>query len=108
MSLVNDVLRPTLALILATTVANCNEGCGPYMSPAAAYAQEAGYCNTKADEGERFCLGVPLEQIRSCREGVDDRWRGCMNMVNNKYGRYTSEGGYPDPNASRFVPPQQR
>lgn len=97
-----------MALVLAFVVANCNEGCGPYMSPAVAYAQEAGNCNKIADEAERHCLNGPLSKLTDCRESVDWKWHGCMNMVNNKYGRYLGEGGYPDPNASRFIPPQQR
>jgi hypothetical protein len=100
MNLTDSVVRPVVAVILAAVVANCNEGCGPYISPADAYAMEMSGCVAKRNTVVRECVekAKTLQESRDCREEAEEAYRICTGQVERKYFNYNSNGSYPSSN----------
>lgn len=108
-SLIDGVLRPLAAFVLAAVVANCNDGCIPgwqQISPADAYKMEIGACVAKRNAEVIRCAqeaGVTGDYI-SCRYEADEEDRICRAQVERKYWNYNSNGDYP----SEQPPPPAR
>jgi hypothetical protein len=99
-SLIDSVLRPIAAFVLAAVVANCNDGCIPgwqQMSPADAYKAEIGACVAQRNADVLSCASdagtVPDYLI--CREDADEADRICRGAVDRKYANYNNNGNYP-------------
>lgn len=108
-SLVDSVIRPIAAFVLAAVVANCNEGCLPgytQLSPADAYAMEISGCVTRRNAEVIKCAETAktVPEYQECREDADENDRKCRAMVDRKYFNYNSNGNYP----SEQPPPSGR
>lgn len=106
MSFVDSVVRPVLALVLAATIANCNEGCLPgytQIDPATAYAMEVSGCVSKRNAEVLNCANqsVSMPEYEACRYGAEESERKCRAQVDRKYLEYNSNGSYP----SQYTPP---
>jgi hypothetical protein len=99
-TLVDTVIRPLAAFVLAAVVANCNDGCLPgytQIDPATAYAMEVSGCASQRNAQVLECAKtVPtVESYITCVEDADWRDHQCRAQVDRKYGLYLKEGGYP-------------
>jgi hypothetical protein len=99
-TLLDSVIRPVAAFVLAAIVANCNDGCVPgwtQLSPADAYAMEVSGCVTKRNSEVMKCAGdaKSVAEYNECKAKADEGDRVCREQVDRKYLGYNSEGGYP-------------
>lgn len=99
-SLVDSVIRPIAAFVLAAVVANCNEGCLPgyqSISPAEAYAMEISGCVSKRNAEVIQCAesARTVPEYTECKDEADENDRKCRSMVDRKYFNYNSNGNYP-------------
>lgn len=96
-TLADCILKPLAAFVLAAVVANCNDGCGPYISPAEAYAMEVSGCMMKYDSSVKKCANEAptVPAFQECKAEAEDGLRICRGQVERKYLNYNSNGSYP-------------
>ncbi len=99
-TLIDGVIRPLAAFLLAAVVANCNDGCigyGPIISPAEAYAMEVSGCVEGRNKEVLACAGdaSTADQYLVCKADAEEKERKCRAQVDRKYLNYNSNGSYP-------------
>lgn len=100
-TMIETVLRPLAVAVLAGVVANCNEGCLPFMgdsiSPSEAYAMEMSGCTGKRNAEVRRCAekSPTLQDSKACRADAEEAYRVCVGQVERKYLNYNGNGSYP-------------
>ncbi len=99
--IVDSVIRPLAAVVLAAVLGTCNEGCGgTFISPADAYAMGVSGCVTKRNTHVMQCAnGAITEQLYyQCKEDADEEYRICRGNLDKQFGLYLSNGEYPSGN----------
>ena len=99
-TLIDCVIKPMAAFLLAAVVANCNDGCIPgwqQMSPADAYAAEVSGCVMKRNAEVMKCAqeAGTVPEYQECHEDAEEAHRICREAVDRKYLGYNIQGGYP-------------
>lgn len=99
-----SVTGVVVGIVMAVVAALTNDGCGPYISPADAYAQEIAGCAAKANKEDADCVKTlqTEKEVKECRDDAEWHYYQCKQGVNRRFHTYLGMGGYPSGNTPGF------